>query len=253
MTPKDFLAKIGPSATKDMNRTGVLASVTIAQAILESAWGESKLTKQANNLFGMKANLGTNWGSEWKGKRANFNTKEQTVSGKEYTVSADFRAYDSWLESITDHSKYLLGSTKKGAPRYPGIDKERDPRKTAQIIKDGGYATDVAYVDKLCKLINQYNLTQYDVVTEKKYVVGWHSDEKGWWYADTESTYYKSHWEVINHHWYYFNEEGYILTGWHMIEGKKYYFEESNEENLLGAMYASDGSGAQGPAYVNTQ
>lgn len=252
MTPNDFLAKIGPAATEDMRKTGVPACVTIAQAILESNWGESKLTKQANNLFGMKATLGTNWKSEWGGKTVSFDTKEQTVGGKEYVVTAQFRAYDNWLQSLTDHSHYLLGSTKNGAPRYPGINTERDPRKVAQIIKDGGYATDVNYVNKLCKLVDQYNLTQYDV-QDKKYELGWHEDEKGWWYADTQSTYIRSRWEVINHHWYYFNDEGYALTGWHVIDGKKYYFEESNEDHLKCAMYASDGSGAQGPQYISAK
>ncbi|MCM1219122.1 MAG: glucosaminidase domain-containing protein [Lachnospiraceae bacterium] len=249
MTPNDFLAKIGPLASEDMRKTGVLASITIAQAILESRWGDSGLTKQANNLFGMKANLGTNWGSEWKGGVYSANTKEQTTTGKEFTVSANFRAYDNWLESITDHSKYLLGSTKAGNPRYVGIDTERDYRKVAEIIKAGGYATDVTYVDKLCSLVTKYNLTQYDVHYEK----GWHSDEKGWWYADTDRSYLRSTWKIINHHWYYFGEDGYMLTGWQTIDGFKYYLEESDEGKLQGAMYVSDSSGAQGPAYVNEQ
>lgn len=241
MSPSEFIATVGPMAQEDMNNTGVLASITIAQAILESNWGESGLTKNANNMFGIKA------GKSWTGARYNAKTKEQTAAGKEYTVDADFRAYDSWEASIADHSNYLVTAMKGSAPRYNGIVGEKDPRTVATIIKNGGYATDVAYVDKLCKLVDQYDLTAYDVT--KKYIVGWHEDEAGWWYANTETTYFASCWEIINHHWYYFDINGYIMTGWNTIDGKKYYFEEF-DQNLKGAMYASDENGAQAPMYV---
>lgn len=244
MKPDEFIKTIGELARKDMEATGILASVTIVQAILESNWGESGLTKNAKNLFGMKA------GKSWTGARYNAKTKEQTKAGVEYTVDADFRAYDTWIDSIADHSKYLTNAMNGSKPRYAGIVGQTDPRTVANIIKNGGYATDVKYVDKLCNLINQYNLTEYDKPAEAKYEVGWHEDDIGWWYADSKSTYYKSCWQTINHHWYYFGEDGYILTGWHVINGEKYYFEEANDDGLKGAMYGATDRGVQSPMYV---
>ncbi|OON87613.1 hypothetical protein BXO88_02750 [Oribacterium sp. C9] len=83
-----------------------------------------------------------------------------------------------------------------------------------------------------------------------KYTVGWHKDDKGWWYADTANTYLKKTWKVINHHWYYFDEKGYMLKGWQTIDGKKYYLQESEDNNLQGACWKSDGSGVQSVWYV---
>lgn len=83
-----------------------------------------------------------------------------------------------------------------------------------------------------------------------KYTIGWHKDGNGWWHADTVNTYLKKTWKVIDHHWYYFDEEGYMLTGWQTIDGKRYYLQESEENNLQGACWKSDGSGAQSAWYV---
>lgn len=95
--------------------------------------------------------------------------------------------------------------------------------------------------------------TNTDTNTEPaagKYKMGWHKDGNGWWFADTENTYIKKTWKVIDHHWYYFDEEGYVLTGWQTIDGKRYYLQEGNEDHLEGACWRSDGSGAQSVWYV---
>ena len=57
MNPQQFIATLGPLATEDMAKTGILACITIAQAILESGWGTSELAVNANNFFGMKKSL----------------------------------------------------------------------------------------------------------------------------------------------------------------------------------------------------
>ena len=85
---------------------------------------------------------------------------------------------------------------------------------------------------------------------QPKYTVGWHQDDKGWWYADTTYTYVKKSWKLINHHWYYFDANGYMLIGWQIIDGKMYYLQESIDNNCLGACWISDGSGAQSCWYV---
>lgn len=170
MTQREFIDKISSCAVRDMEAGGILASVTIAQAILESGYGSSELAVMANNLFGMKCSLsGNTWKSCWdfKSKYSVF-TKEQDKDGKESTILANFRKYSSWEESVADHSLYLLGAMNGKELRYKGLAGEKDPRKAIQIIKDGDYATDVKYVDKVMSIIEKFNLTQYDRSSDVK-------------------------------------------------------------------------------------
>lgn len=164
MTKQEFIDKISDCAVKDMEASGILASVTIAQAILESSYGTSELTTMANNLFGMKCSLsGNTWESVWdKVSKYSILTKEQDKDGNESTILANFRRYECWETSINDHSLYLLGAMKGKEKRFKGLAGEKDPRKAIQIIKNGGYATDVKYVDKVMSIIERYDLTQYD-------------------------------------------------------------------------------------------
>ncbi len=161
-----FIAKVGPMAKADQAKSGICAAVTLAQAILESGWGRSELAVNANNLFGMKKSLsGNTWGgSTWDGKSVySKQTKEVYASGPA-TVQADFRAYKDWQASVNDHSAYLAGAKNGSALRYAGLIGETDYKKAAQIIKAGGYATAPDYVDKLCRLVEQYGLTKYNAV-----------------------------------------------------------------------------------------
>lgn len=158
MSEKDFVTKIAPYAMKDAEASGILASVTMAQAILESGYGSTDLAVNANNLFGMKCSLsGNTWKSVWDGtSKYTKTTKEQKKNGEEYSVVADFRAYPDIQASINDHSLYLLGAMKGAAKRYEGLSGEADYRKAIQIIKNGGYATDVTYVEKICSIIERW-------------------------------------------------------------------------------------------------
>lgn len=159
-----FIDEIAPMVKADAAKTGICGAVTMAQAILESGWGRSELARHANNLFGMKKNLsGNTWpGSTWDGKRVcTKDTKEVYSTGTE-TVKADFRVYNSYDESIGDHSAYLAGAKNGRALRYKGLVGCTDYKKAAQIIKNGGYATGTDYVGKICRLVEQYNLTQYN-------------------------------------------------------------------------------------------
>lgn len=164
MKEKEFVEKIGFLAMSDMYESGILASVTIAQACLESGYGSTDLSVKANNLFGMKCVLsGNTWNSVWDGKsKYTKKTKEQKSDGTVNTVLADFRKYPDILTSIRDHSCYLNGAMNGKKKRYEGLSGERNYRKAAQLIKDGGYATDISYVDKLCGLIERWDLTRFD-------------------------------------------------------------------------------------------
>ena len=77
------------------------------------------------------------------------------------------------------------------------------------------------------------------------YEVGWIKDANGWWYADSGTSYYKSCWQVINHHMYYFNQDGYAVTNWQKIGGKWYYFEPRAGHDYECALYVTDEGGEQ--------
>lgn len=148
---KEFIERVGALAAADMKQSGVLASLTIAQAILESGWGKSGLTVKANALFGIKA------GTSWKGKVYSAQTQECYDGATFTTITALFRAYDSWAESVADHSALLTG-----AARYKAVIGERDYKTACREIKAAGYATDPQYADKLIQIIELYSLTAYD-------------------------------------------------------------------------------------------
>ena len=158
-----IVSLLGEQARADMAKTGILASLTTAQGILESGYGTRELAVNANNIFGMKAELsGNNWPSDWGGQTYTKETNEQKPNGEVYTITAAFRKYESMAESIKDHSDYLTGAKKGNDLRYAGLVGERDYKKAIQIVKAGGYATDDDCVSKICSIIEKWNLTQYD-------------------------------------------------------------------------------------------
>lgn len=149
-TAEQFLTIIKPFVIADMNRTGILASLTAAQAIIESNKGNSGLAQKANNLFGIKAD------KRWKGAFVTMSTKEN-YSGKLVTVDAAFRAYNSWEESVNDHSNFLL--TNK---RYANLIDVTDYKQACFLIKQDGYATSATYTQTLTSTIEKYKLYLWD-------------------------------------------------------------------------------------------
>lgn len=176
---KEIIPKAGALFTADMKQSGIPASVSFAQFILESGYGKSELAQNANNVFGMKKSLsGNTWGgSAWDGISVYTKKTQEYENGAYVTVTADFRKYPSVEKSIADHSAYLLGAKNGSKLRYDGLKGCTDYRKAAQIIKDGGYATSLDYVEKLCSIIERWNLTQYDTVGEKEV---WYRVRKAW-------------------------------------------------------------------------
>lgn len=157
MTNSDFLAFVGNLAKSDMEKTKVLASLTIAQGILESGWGKSTLALYANNLFGMKAT------TSWMGRIYNAETKESFDGTSLVSTTANFKAYDNWEESIADHSTLFVNSS-----RYKKVVGELDYKIACQEVKNAGYATDPDYPNKLIALIEQYKLYDYDIPDVKE-------------------------------------------------------------------------------------
>lgn len=164
LSEADVIAKVGPLFTADQKKSGILASVSLAQFILESDYGKSELAQNANNCFGMKKSLsGNTWsGSSWDGKSIYTKKTQEEENGQMITITADFRKYSNVEDSIADHSAYLLGAKNGSALRYEGLNGCTDYKKAVQIIKDGGYATSSTYVSNLCSTIERWNLTKYD-------------------------------------------------------------------------------------------
>lgn len=166
MSRAEVIRMLGPIFTEDQRRSGVLASLSMAQFILESGAGTSELALNANNVFGMKVNLsGNTWeGSHWDGEsKYRKKTGEQRPNGSRYGVTADFRKYSCLEECIADHSAYLVAAMNGDELRYDGLKGCLDYKKAAQIIKKGGYATSLTYTERLVLLIERWDLTQYDL------------------------------------------------------------------------------------------
>lgn len=156
MTVKEFLDIIVDNAVLNCNASNLLPSPTLAQAIIESRYGTSKLAVEANAIFGIKAD------SRWSGKTCAKQTKEY-VNGQYVTVVAQFRAYDSWDDSIVDHNNFLLQNK-----RYSNLIGVRDYKRYCQLIAKDGYATAPDYAQTLIDCIEKYNLAQYDVNVEEE-------------------------------------------------------------------------------------
>ena len=195
LSEADVVKSVGALFTADQKKTGILASVSMAQFILESGYGKSELAQNANNVFGMKCSLsGNTWnGSAWDGKsKYTKQTKEQNADGSYETITADFRKYPCMEDSIADHSAYLLGAKNGSKLRYEGLKGCTDYKKAVQIVKDGGYATSLTYVEKLCSIIEKWKLTDYDVKDSGGEVIRWYRVRKSWADSKTQKGAYKN-------------------------------------------------------------
>lgn len=162
-TSDAFLSKVGTQAQKTSKKYGVYASLMLAQAALESSWGNSTLSTRAYNFFGMKA------GTSWTGATYAARTAEQDSKGKTYYINAAFRKYSSYQASFDDYGVKMRTTLGGTGLRYSGtwLENASSVSKAADAIKAAGYATDVNYPSKLKHLISTYNLTKYDPVVSK--------------------------------------------------------------------------------------
>lgn len=169
LSEEEVIEIIGPLCTAEQERTGILACVIMAQFILESGWGTTDLAQNANNCFGMKAELsGNSWeDTTWDGVSIYTKNTHEEYGGRDVIITADFRAYPCVEDSIRDHSAYLLNADDGRGPgsRYAGLVGLTDYRAAIQLIKDGGYATDSQYVSKICNIIESHGLTVYNAET----------------------------------------------------------------------------------------
>ena len=139
-----YIKKYAPAATKNMRFFKIPASITLAQGILESGYGEGTLAVNANNHFGIKCH------KDWKGKSITHDDDEKDEC---------FRSYKNPLRSFRDHSLFLVERD-----RYSNlfILNKKDYKGWAIGLKAAGYATDPKYADKLISLIERFKLTRFD-------------------------------------------------------------------------------------------
>ena len=143
-----FLESIHQGAVDGWKQFGVLPSLTGAQAIIESGWGQSALTAQGHNLFGIKGS--------YNGQSVTMPTYEY-YGGRYVQINDAFRAYPSNYESIVDHGRFL-----KENSRYSNLIGQKDYQTVTRLIRQDGYATDPQYTNTLNRVIQQYNLTAWD-------------------------------------------------------------------------------------------
>ena len=150
-TPQEkYIQKYAPLAVKEMHRTGVPASITLAQGILESGAGLSQLATKGNNHFGIKCH------KDWTGKRMYMDDDRKGEC---------FRVYKKAEDSFRDHSDFL-----RYRDRYKFLFdlKVTDYKGWAYGLKKAGYATDPHYATKLIKYIEDYQLYKYDKMSTKE-------------------------------------------------------------------------------------
>ncbi len=158
----NYIEKYKDIAISEMERTGVPASIKLAQGILESNSGKSTLARRANNHFGMKC------GSQWKGKT--FYRQDDDYDDQGNLLESCFRVYKSAEASFVAHSEFLRDPRK--AYRYGFLFNlpPNNYKRWALGLKKAGYATNPKYPDHLISIIEAYELYVYDNMTNNDIV-----------------------------------------------------------------------------------
>jgi LysM repeat protein len=151
----NYLLTYKDAAVAEMERTGIPASVKLAQAFLESAYGTSELARSANNHFGIKCG-----GTAWKGDTYKKEDDDYDKNGKK--IESCFRKYDMVEESFYDHSEFLRDPRKYNRYGFLFNLDRTDYKSWARGLQSSGYATAGDYADKLINLIERYQLYRYD-------------------------------------------------------------------------------------------
>ena len=152
MEQNEFINLVKEGAVKAQKEYGICASMTIAQAILESGWGQYT---QGNNLFGIK------WAEGCGYDKQLLNTTEY-YDGVKTNIQDYFRAYNSLGDSLYDHTMFLIKNS-----RYANLRGLLDYKQACRLIQEDGYATAPDYSDMLVRIIEQYNLNEFDKIEEE--------------------------------------------------------------------------------------
>lgn len=150
----EYINRYKEIAISEMQRTGIPASIKLAQGLLESDWGRSELARKANNHFGIKC------GGNWNGD--GFYSEDDDKDKKGKIIPSCFRVFDSALESYIAHSEFLTSEDKAGRYAFLFQYSSSDYKSWARGLKKAGYATDRKYPSKLIEIIERYQLYKYD-------------------------------------------------------------------------------------------
>lgn len=146
-TGSGFISRLLAPAIAASRRTGIPHQLILAQAALESGWGNKEIRREngqpSYNLFGIKAT------PDWKGATTEITTTEY-INGVAQKVKAAFRVYSSYADALQDYSALLSRST-----RYQNVKSARTPEQAAHALQAGGYATDPQYAKKLIGIMQQ--------------------------------------------------------------------------------------------------
>lgn len=156
-SPQEFINAIGSAAKQIATNNNLYASVMIAQAALESGWGNSALAQSPNyNLFGIKGS--------YNGQTVSMNTLEDPGNGKYYAIDQNFKRYNSYDQSLQDYANTLTGvGSEWRRKHYEGaLVSNTNSYQDATAHLTGRYATDTTYASKLNQLIESYQLTRFD-------------------------------------------------------------------------------------------
>lgn len=129
---------------------GIVPSVTIAQAILESNWGNSSLSRQEHNYFGIK-------GQSENREYATLEYDEEWIE-----IHASFRSYPSLEASVKDYAELIANGTAWNASLYRGVQEASTYQEAAHALYSAGYATDPTYPEKIIEIVELYELQRFD-------------------------------------------------------------------------------------------
>ena len=147
----DFLNKVLVPALAEEIKYGLPLEVMTAQAILESGWGKSKLSKEYNNYFGIKEYR--------KGKKGIRFYSDEYESGRRVSRKSTFRVYENAEVCFADRSEWFLANS-----RYEDLDfRDLTCDEFAEELQNRGYATDINYTKSLKRIIDQYKLREYSL------------------------------------------------------------------------------------------
>ncbi|MDT2813826.1 glycoside hydrolase family 73 protein [Vagococcus carniphilus] len=151
---EEFIKTLVPVAKELHQSHGILPSIIIGQAILESDWGSSELSAKYNNLFGIKSFSPDD-------ESVKLKTKEYK-DGKWIEINANFKVYASWEDCMRDHTLLFVNGVDWDPYLYQGVLLASDYKTAAKALQAAGYATDPDYAAKIMSVIEKNELYQYD-------------------------------------------------------------------------------------------
>lgn len=150
----DFVEELVPTAQALQREYGVLASVSLAQAMLESDFGQSQLASEHYNLYGVKTDFDDPQGAQYP--------TLEFYEGEWIEIIDTFKVYDSWHDAMREHAELITYGTSWNEDQYQAVLAGSTYQEQARGLQESGYATDPTYSDKIINMIEEWDLDRYD-------------------------------------------------------------------------------------------